>query len=116
MLLSELISNLNIKMSDFIEEKTPFPKCADAIEFGRSFGKFSRISDKQFVVILNEKTNEEGLVYKVKTKNSTKKSFSVRILRPKNEGILLALWKTGKISLRSMNSSTNETIVELKKK
>jgi hypothetical protein len=103
-------------MSDPIEEKTPFPKCADAIEFGGSFGKFSRINNRQFVVLLNEKTNEEGLVFKIKNKNPSKKSFSVRILRPKNEGILLALWKTGKISLRSMNSSTNETIVELKKK
>jgi hypothetical protein len=103
-------------MSDIVEEKTPFPKCADAIEFGSSFGKFSRINDKQFVVVLNEKTNEEGLVYKVKNKNPNKKTFLVRILRPRNEGILLALWKTGKISLRSMNSSTNETIIELKKK
>ena len=42
-------------MSDPIEEKTPFPKCADAIEFGSSFGKFSRVSDKQFVILLNEK-------------------------------------------------------------
>jgi hypothetical protein len=103
-------------MSDMIEEKASFPKCADAIEFGSSFGKFSRIRDKQFVILLNEKTNEEGLVYKIKNKNPNKKSFCVRILRPKNEGILLALWKTGKISLRSMNSPTNETIVELKKK
>ena len=103
-------------MSDPIEEKVPFPKCADAIEFGSSFGKFSRVRDKQFVILLNEKTNEEGLVYKVKNKNPTRKSFTVRILRPKNEGILLALWKTGKISLRSMNSPTNDTIVELKKK
>lgn len=103
-------------MSDHIEEKTPFPKCADAIEFGGSFGKFSRISDKQYVIILNEKTNEEGLVYKIRNKNPNKKSFMVRILRPRNEGILLALWKTGKISLRSMNSSINETIVELKRK
>lgn len=103
-------------MSDPIEEKAPFPKCADAIEFGASFGKFSRVNNKQFVVLLNEKTNEEGLIYKVRTKNPNKKSFLVRILRPKNEGILLALWKTGKISLRSMNSPVNETIIELKKK
>ena len=103
-------------MSDPIEEKTPFPKCADSIEFGSSFGKFSRVNNKQFVVLYNEKTNEEGLIYKVRNKNPNKKTFIVRILRPKNEGILLALWKTGKISLRSMNSSTNETIVELKKK
>jgi hypothetical protein len=103
-------------MSDPIEEKTPFPKCADAIEFGSSFGNFSRVNNKQFVVLYNEKTNEEGLIYKVKNKNPNKKTFIVRILRPKNEGILLALWKTGKISLRSMNSSLNETIVELKKK
>lgn len=103
-------------MSDPIEEKAPFPKCADAIEFGSSFGKFSRVKNKQFVVLYNENTNEEGLVYKVKNKNPKKKAFIVRILRPKNEGILLALWKTGKISLRSMNSSINETIVELKKK
>jgi len=103
-------------MSDPIEEKAPFPKCADAIEFGGSFGRFSRINNKQFVALLNEKTNEEGLVYKIKNKNPSKKTFLVRILRPKNEGILLALWKTGKISLRSMNSSVNETIIELKKK
>jgi hypothetical protein len=103
-------------MSDPIEEKAAFPKCADAIEFGSSFGKFSRVNNKQFVVLLNERTNEEGLVYKIKNKNPSKKAFLVRILRPKNEGILLALWKTGKISLRSMNSSINETIVELKRK
>lgn len=103
-------------MSDPIEEKAPFPKCADAIEFGESFGRFSRINNKQFVALLNEKTNEEGLIYKIKNKNPSKKTFLVRILRPKNEGILLALWKTGKISLRSMNSSVNETIIELKKK
>ena len=56
------------------------------------------------------------IILVVKNKNPTRKSFTVRILRPKNEGILLALWKTGKISLRSMNSRTNDTIVELKKK
>merc|ERR1711918_115805 len=107
--MGRVINYIN-KMSDPIEEKAPFPKCADAIEFGSSFGKYSRINNRQFVVLLNERTNEEGLIYKVRHKDTKKKSFTVRILRPKNEGILLALWKTGKISLRSMNSPINETI------
>ena len=51
-------------MSEKIEEKLAHPKCADAIEFGYNFGNFSRIKNKQFALILDEKKSEEGFYYK----------------------------------------------------
>jgi len=103
-------------MSDKIEEKLSNPKCADALEFGYSFGKFSRIKDRQFALTFDEKNNEDGFFYKVKDVKSNKNKFIVRILRPNPEGILLALWKTGKISLVALHGSNKPTVVSIQKK
>jgi len=83
-------------MSDPIEEKAPFPKCADAIEFGGSFGRFSRINNKQFVALLNEKTNEEGLVYKIKNKNPSKKNFFGKNSETQKRRYFIGLMEDGK--------------------
>lgn len=103
-------------MSEKIEEKIAHPKCADAIEFGQSFGNFSRINNKQFALTFDEKNNEEGFLYRVRDNKSNRKNFIVRILRPNPEGILLALWKTGKISLVSLHSAIGQTTLEIRKK
>jgi len=103
-------------MSEKIEEKLAHPKCADAIEFGYNFGNFSRIKDKQFALIMDEKKSEEGFYYKVRENKSSEKKFIVRILRPNPEGILLAMWKTGKISLVSLYSNNKPTVLEIRKK
>mmetsp|Transcript_55914 Transcript_55914/g.114274 ORF Transcript_55914/g.114274 Transcript_55914/m.114274 type:complete len:104 (-) Transcript_55914:3849-4160(-) len=103
-------------MSEFFEEKPPHPKCADAIEFGQSFGKYSRLNKKQFAILLDEKNNSEGLVYRVKRINSNRNQFTARILRPKPEGILLAMWKTGKISFLSDTSQKKPLSVEIRRK
>mmetsp|Transcript_69354 Transcript_69354/g.104600 ORF Transcript_69354/g.104600 Transcript_69354/m.104600 type:complete len:104 (-) Transcript_69354:1977-2288(-) len=103
-------------MSEYFEEKPPHPKCADAIEFGQTFGKYSRLNKKQFAILLDEKTNHEGMVYRVKRISSSENKFTVRLLRPKPEGILLAMWKTGKISFLSDPSQKNFSSVEIRKK
>jgi len=35
-------------------------KCADVIEFGNSFGNYSRLKKNQYAIILDEKKNTEG--------------------------------------------------------
>ena len=103
-------------MSGTILEKPNHSKCADAIEFGESFGKYSRISKFQFAMTFDEKYSSEGMNYKIKKRFDNNNHFIVRIIRPKPEGILLALWKTGKISF-STNSSTGQTgLVDIIKK
>ena len=101
-------------MNNCNDEKLPHPKCADAIEFGSSFGKYSRISKKKFVLIFDEKLNEEGFIYKITKRDNRTNSFTVRIIKPKPEGIFLAMWKLGKISLKSLFSPGNPTALELK--
>jgi hypothetical protein len=93
---------------------TNFFKCADAIEFGSSFGKYTRISKKKFALLFDEKGNEEGFIYKINKKKNSSGQFTVRIIRPKQEGILLAMWKTGKLSFRSIFSPNKNTEIELK--
>nr|UXY87646.1 hypothetical protein CcurKRNrm1_p116 [Cryptomonas curvata] len=88
--------------------------CADAIEFGSSFGRYSRINNRKFALLFDEKVNEEGFVYKIGQRNNKTNHFTVRIIRPKPEGILLALWKVGKISFRSVFSPGNPATIELK--
>jgi len=102
-------------MYDQIEEKAKHPKCADAIEFGSSFGKFSRIARNKFVMLYDETLNEEGLQYFISKRKNYSNSFIVRILRPKPEGILIASWKQNKISLITRNLN-GEQYIELKKK
>jgi hypothetical protein len=102
-------------MSDKIEKKLTNPKFADALEFGYSFGKFSRIKDRQFALTFDEKNNEDGFYYKVKEDKSNKNQFIVRILRPNPEGILLALWKTGKISVLALHGNNKPIFLEIKK-
>ena len=89
-------------------------KCADAIEFGNSFGDYSRINKKKFALLFDEKVNEEGFIYRISKRNNNINDFTVRIIRPKPEGILLALWKIGKISFRSVFSPDNPTLIELR--
>jgi len=101
-------------MNNSNDEKLPQPKCADAIEFGSSFGKYSRISKKKFALMFDEKMNEEGFIYRTTKKNNINGHFTVRIIKPKPEGILLAMWKVGKISFRSIFSPNNPTTIELK--
>jgi len=101
-------------MNNNSDEKQPQPKCADAIEFGKSFGKYSRLRNKQFALLFDETLNEEGFVYNLKTTTKTDGKFLVRILRPKPEGILLALWKTGKITFRSVYFPNKQPIIEVK--
>mmetsp|Transcript_48814 Transcript_48814/g.97734 ORF Transcript_48814/g.97734 Transcript_48814/m.97734 type:complete len:104 (-) Transcript_48814:608-919(-) len=103
-------------MSDYFEEKPPHPKCADAVEFGQTFGKYSRLNKKQFAILLDEKSNCEGMIYRAKRVKSSENKFSVRLLRPKPEGILLAMWKTGKISLLTNPSDKTFSSVEIRKK
>jgi len=103
-------------MSEKIEEKLTNPKCADALEFGYSFGKFSRIKDRQFALTFDEKNNDDGFYYKVKEVKSNKNKFIVRILRPNPEGILLALWKTGKISLVALYGNNKPIGLSIKKR
>jgi len=38
-------------------------KCADVIEFGNSFGNYSRLKKNQYAIILDEKKNTEGAYY-----------------------------------------------------
>jgi len=35
-------------------------KCADGIEFGQNFGKYSRLKKFQYAIIIDEKKNSEG--------------------------------------------------------
>lgn len=102
-------------MYDQLEEKARHPKCADAIEFGSSFGKFSRLNKNKFVMIYDEKTNEEGLQYFLGNRKKSSGSFIVRIIRPKPEGIFLASWKQNRISLITRNLNGNQ-FIELNKK
>lgn len=101
-------------MNNSSDEKLAQPKCADTIEFGKSFGKYSRLGKKQFALLFDEKLNEEGFVYNLKSTTKANGDFLVRILRPKPEGILLALWKTGKITFRSVFISNKPAIIEIK--
>jgi len=90
-------------------------KCAEAIEFGHSFGNYSRINKNQYAIVIDEKKNIEGAIYHVKKKKKEKeKKFIARILRVKPEGMLLALWKTGKISFLTDSGSQKAHIVEIK--
>ncbi|AFP65254.1 hypothetical protein CMESO_52 (nucleomorph) [Chroomonas mesostigmatica CCMP1168] len=88
-------------------------KCADGIEFGQNFGKYSRLKKFQYAIIIDEKKNSEGASYVLKKKKNQKERFVARILRPKTEGLLLALWKKGKISFIS-HSQNNSHNVEIK--
>jgi len=89
-------------------------KCADAVEFGNSFGNYSRLKKTQFAVILDERKSSEGAIYHVKEIKNHKREFVARILRFKQEGMLLALWKTGKISFMTDSREQKTHIVEIK--
>jgi hypothetical protein len=64
--------------------------------------------------LFDEKINEEGFIYRINKNNNINGYFTVRIIKPKPEGILLAMWKLGKISFRSVFSPNNTTTIELK--
>mmetsp|Transcript_41979 Transcript_41979/g.65600 ORF Transcript_41979/g.65600 Transcript_41979/m.65600 type:complete len:104 (-) Transcript_41979:2574-2885(-) len=103
-------------MSEIYNEKPSHSKCADAIEFGESFGKYSRISKFQFALTFDEKYCFDGFNYKVRKSFDNGDNFRVRIVRPNSDGIFLALWKLGKISFATNSSSKNPNIVEVIKK
>jgi hypothetical protein len=65
-------------------------------------------------LLFDEKVNEEGFIYRVNNRSNRTNHFTVRIIRPKPEGILLALWKIGKISFRSVFSPGYPASIELK--
>jgi len=100
-------------MNNVNDEKLSPPKCADAIEFGGSFGKYSRINKKNFAILFDEKLNEEGFIYKINTKNNNE-GYTVRIIKPRPNGILLAMWKIGKISFQSTFSPNKLATIEIK--
>jgi len=89
-------------------------KCADVIEFGSSFGNYSRIKKNQYAIILDEKKNYEGANYFVKKKKIHEQNFVARIFRFRQEGMLLALWKTGKISFVTDSKDQKNHIVDIK--
>jgi len=47
--------------------------CADCIEFGNSFGNYSRLKKCQYAIILDEKKNTEGALYIINPKKKKKK-------------------------------------------
>lgn len=90
-------------------------KCAEAVEIGQSFGNYSRLKKKQFAIVIDEKKDKEGAIYHVRErKKNVEKKFIARILRFKQEGMLLALWKTGKISFLTGSGFQKNHIVEIR--
>jgi len=65
-------------------------------------------------LLFDEKVNEEGFIYKKSKRSNIDSGFTVRIIKPKPEGILLAMWKVGKISLKSVFSPDSPTAIEIK--
>mmetsp|Transcript_10203 Transcript_10203/g.19971 ORF Transcript_10203/g.19971 Transcript_10203/m.19971 type:complete len:113 (-) Transcript_10203:2111-2449(-) len=108
------VNILNIKMWNGDQVSNIVNKCADVIEFGNSFGNYSRLKKTQFAVIVDEKKNKEGAFYIIKSKKKEEKKFVARIFRFRPEGMLLAMWKTGKISFVTDSKDQKTHIVDIK--